>query len=128
MAGSNKRSRTVLAVFAAGAMIILTFIKAPFYIPCIWKLAIGLPCPACGLTRAVVLASQLRFVDAIKMNVLFLPLAIGAFAYSLCTLIDLISCKNAAARLNAILGNKWIIMLVAMLALLSWLYNITRGI
>jgi hypothetical protein len=47
---------------------------------CLFKLATGLPCPTCGITRAVMAMTRLDFAAALAMN----PLAVaGALAGAL---------------------------------------------
>ena len=49
---------------------------------------LGVPCPACGLTRAFVLFVQGRFVESIQYNILIIPLVIGFIIYCIILLID----------------------------------------
>jgi len=42
---------------------------------CALSIVAGIPCPACGMTRAAVLFFQGRFQESIDMHPLFLPLA-----------------------------------------------------
>lgn len=52
-----------------------------FGIPCIFHAATGFACPGCGMTRALVLASQLHGAEALRMNPLIFPLvAFAAYA------------------------------------------------
>lgn len=62
------------------------------------------------------------------MNLLFLPLFIGMTGYFIAALMELRSDKPAIERFNAMLAKKWVIALAVLLMLLSWAYNVTRGI
>ena len=62
------------------------------------------------------------------MNLLFLPLTIGAITYFVCALIEVFTDKRAIRWLNSMLANKWVIAFAVILMLTSWGYNIWRGI
>jgi len=115
-------------MYSLGVAAALLAFATPFSMPCIFKLVTGLPCSGCGLTRSVVLAMQLDFVGAITMNILFLPLAIGAMAYFSGALLDLFAGKHTIDWLNAFLAKKLILAIIVMLAAVSWGYNIIRGL
>jgi hypothetical protein len=118
----------VLLGFAAGTAAVVAFTFTPFAIPCLFRLLTGIPCPACGLSRAFVLLLQLDIWAALQMNILLLPLILGGIAYFVCAVLDFFCGKTAIARLNSLLAKKWIIALAAVLMLASWGYNIARGI
>lgn len=62
---------SLLAWFAAG--IDLNAVPG-FGIPCPFSALTGWSCPGCGMTRAIVLAGQLQWSEAWRMNPLLLPL------------------------------------------------------
>jgi hypothetical protein len=45
---------------------------------CLVRLALGVPCPACGLTRATIAAARLDFGAALRWHPLSLPLLAAA--------------------------------------------------
>ncbi len=45
-----------------------------FGIQCVFHALTGFECPGCGMTRALLLASQLQWSEAWRMNPLLLPL------------------------------------------------------
>jgi len=123
------QARKVLAAYGIGATALAVVIYTPFYLSCLWKMVLGgIPCPACGITRSFVLASQLDLWGAITKNILFLPLLIGALVYFVCALLDAFTGKRAIQGFNALLSNKWIITAAVVLMSASWYYNIVRGI
>ena len=122
------KEKKILLAYAIGALILIITVNTPFSVPCLWRLATGIPSPACGLTRAFVLASRFYFLEAVKMNILFLPLVVGMAVYFICALVDLFSDMQAIKRFNSIMARKWVISLAVMLMALSWYYNIVRGI
>jgi len=123
----KKHAKWVLLAFGATAGILLVTALTPFAIPCVFRLVAGIPCPACGLSRAFLYVLRLDFFAALRMNILLLPLIIGGTVYLVCALLELRG-KPAIARLNAVLSKKWIIALAAVLAAASWAYNIIYGI
>jgi hypothetical protein len=45
-----------------------------FGIPCVFRAVTGMACPGCGMTRALLLASQWQWSEAWRMNPLLFPL------------------------------------------------------
>ena len=128
-ADTNKiRAKKILLAYALGGLILILVINTPFSIPCLWKLVTGIPCPGCGLTRAFIYLTQFRFLEAVRMNILFLPLVIGMAAYLICALADLFYDKYAVDKFNVIMNNRWVITISIILMGFSWYYNIIRGI
>ena len=52
---------------------LLAFLPFP---TCLVRLAVGIPCPACGLTRAVLAAARLDFAGALRFHPLSLALIV----------------------------------------------------
>ena len=125
---ARRHAKKVVAVYGIGVLGFLMILYTPFSVPCLFKLAAGMPCPACGLTRAFVLAGQFRLTEALAVNILFLPVAAGLAAYFLCAMVTLVLNKNAIAAMNTVLAKRWVIALAAAGVLSSWGYNIARGI
>ena len=125
MAGYSSK---VLLAYAAVVLMFIAAVNMSIYIPCVFKLLFGIPCPGCGLFRAGVLLSRLDFVNAIRMNIMLLPLLIVGVIHFTCALIDALSNKGAIVRFNAFLAKKWVIAAAILLMIVSWYYNIVRGI
>jgi Protein of unknown function (DUF2752) len=52
-------------------------------LPCLWKLAFGVACPGCGLSRASALLVRGRLTEAIAMNWLIVPVvAVAVFVFA----------------------------------------------
>ena len=128
MSTDKKHAKRVLWVYALGVGLVVLISLTPFVIPCLWKLLTGIPCPACGITRSFMLAGQFQFLAAIRMNILFLPLALGMIGYFFAALAELFLDKPAIGHLNAFLAKWWVIALAILLMAASWYYNIARGI
>ena len=52
-----------------------------FQIPCIWKMTVGIPCPGCGMSHALLAALRLQFAEAFRWHpmVWSLPLLLGYY-------------------------------------------------
>lgn len=61
--------------------VVLPFIVFFFDIKCIFKKIFHIPCISCGLTRGFIAILHLRFIDAIKYNILSIPLFIVIVAF-----------------------------------------------
>ena len=125
---SKRHLKRVSILFGIGVLILILTINTPFSIPCIWKMIFNIQCPSCGLSRAFILASQFRFIEAIKMNILFLPLVVGGAVYLVCAIIDVLANRQTIEQFNAILSKKWVRIIIFALIVISWGYNIIRGI
>ena len=126
MTANQKHAKRILLAATIAAGVLLVTAGTPFAIPCVFRLITTIPCPACGLSRAVLYAIQLDFPAALRMNILFLPLLVGGAVYFVCAVLELRG-RPAIARLNAMLSKKWVIALAAMLMAASWAYNIMYG-
>lgn len=82
---------------------------------CLIKLAIGYPCPGCGLTRAIICLLELDFVKAFSYNPLiaFLPIIILLLAFKDSSLVKAFYKKNISLIIMLV-----IILLVYILRLI----------
>ncbi len=68
---NDRKPVVIMAVFAAAGLL-LGFLAEPSGVPsvnlCQFKLATGLPCPGCGLTRATILMAHGDFTRAWMYN------------------------------------------------------------
>lgn len=123
---SKTYAKNVLLTYGLGAVLLLLIALTPFTIPSVFRLVFGVPCPACGLTRAFLHALRLNFIQAMQMNILFAPIAIGALVYFVCAVLELFFDKKVFDRLNATLAKKRYTALGVLLMLASWGYNLYR--
>ena len=71
--------------------------KAPFSF-CPFRAATGLPCPGCGMTRAMLSLGQLKVLDAVGFNPFSVPLLAGMLIFALTGAIPLRRHHASAAR------------------------------
>jgi hypothetical protein len=89
--------------------------------PCLFHYLTGIPCPACGATRAGLSLSHLRFSNAFSSNPFFCCFFIGLALWGINTAIGLVFRKN----LSLVLSNKEQAVLRAIIVVLffsSWIY------
>jgi hypothetical protein len=73
---ADRLGRLVLCSLAAGSLTLLGLwnpVENPGPRCCTMRLAFGLPCPLCGMTRGVALCMRGRFWDATIFNLLAVP-------------------------------------------------------
>lgn len=97
-------------------------------IVCPFKLITGLPCPGCGMTRAIILLFQLDITGAFKMspNVVFVipfvfmaPIIIFKYYYYKIDYIE---------KINGFISQKKILIPFLMVESIIWAYNVYRGL
>ncbi|MBC7524095.1 MAG: DUF2752 domain-containing protein [Flavobacterium sp.] len=97
---------------------------------CLIKKITGFPCPSCGTTRAVILIWQGQFLNSIYLN------PFGIFVFIIMTLFpfwifyDILFRKktlfNSYIKTETIFKTKWIALLLIVLVLLNWIWNIKK--
>jgi len=129
MVGSPRhQSIWVFVVYGVMGLLFIATLFTPFFMPCFLMIFFNLPCPACGLTRAFVAASQFNCAGAMRYNILFLPVvALGAILFT-CAVVDFITNKGVILRFNLICKKKWLIATAIILLLFSWGHNIINHI
>ena len=106
--------------------ILFSFIIFNFNIPCLIKLIIKIPCPACGLTRAFKSLLQLNIIDAIKYNFLVIPISIFVIIVNYYIIKDIILNKDETKLfVNKVLSHYKIIIL---LLIISEIVNMIKEI
>lgn len=80
-----------------------------------------IPCPGCGMTRAVKLIFQGKFLDSFKYNILALPLIIALIIYVILYIIFRDKLKALVNKYRSIL-----ITIAVIIMLISWIININN--
>jgi len=104
--------------------ILVIFLQISFFLtistfspPCLIKKHLNIECPGCGLTRAFEAILDLKFLDAIKYNILSIPLFLLIIFINILLVYDIIFNKNKTKNIiNIVNKNYKIIILVLILA------------
>ena len=118
-----RSSYKIILVYVIGVLGVIILSNTPFSL-CVFLRITGLPCPGCGLTRAIILVSRLDFLGAVRMNVIALPLFVGGAVYFVCAVVEAVTYRPALHRFNSIMARKWVIAVAVILMAVSWAYNI----
>lgn len=95
---------------------------------CPTKILWGIPCPGCGITRAIKLCFEGDLWAAVLMNpniiLVWIILPIAPFIL----IIQLTTRKDYIARINAFLDKKICLVIILIAEGSIWIYNIVRHI
>lgn len=95
---------------------------------CPTKILWGIPCPGCGITRAVKLCFEGDLLAAVRMNpniiLVWIILPIAPFIL----ITQLKTRKDYIARINAFLDKKVYLVIILIAEGSIWIYNIVRHI
>lgn len=64
--GRILRNAAVIGAYL-GAVALMYFLN----VPCVFKTVLGIPCPGCGMTHALIHASKLEFAEAFRCHAMF---------------------------------------------------------
>lgn len=99
---------------------------------CIIKNATGYPCPSCGTTRAVKLFLKGYFYNSIQMNPFGILVSILMLVLPFWIVYDVITHKDTFytnyKKTETILKTRWLAIMLIVLVLLNWIWNIKKGL
>ena len=120
------KKNKILILFSLLGLILIFLLLTKFKIPCIFKEIFNLPCPSCGMTRAFISILKLNFIDALKYNLLSIPLFILIILFYTLNIIDIINHKQYLnIFINKIATNYHIIIIIL---IINWIINIYKEI
>ena len=82
-----------------------------------------MPCFGCGLTRAFICILELKFLEAIRYNVLSIPLFIGIMLYSAALCFDIVLGSSHIQKIDRFLSQKPMYGIYFLILLLSAFFN-----
>jgi len=99
---------------------------------CFFKKATGYPCPSCGSTRAIKMLLKGDFLGSFQMNPFGIIVAILMLILPVWIAFDWATHKqtfyNSYIKTETILKTKWLAVLLIVLVLLNWIWNIKKGL
>lgn len=95
---------------------------------CPTKVLWGIPCPGCGMTRAVKLCFEGELWAAVRMNPNIILVWIILPIAPLILITQLKTRKDYIARINAFLDKKVYLVIILIAEGSIWIYNIVRHI
>jgi hypothetical protein len=95
---------------------------------CIWKMFAHIPCPGCGMSRAVHALLHGDVSGTFASNILSIPLVVAVFVIFVCSAIEVIIQKSLLQQWKAVLPTKICYFVMGLLAIASWTYNILYSI
>ncbi len=122
-----KSKKYSLYSFGIGSIffIILYTITKLFNISlCPIKNVFGVSCFGCGMTRAFICILEFNFLEAIKYNVLSIPVFFGIVIYFLLTMIDIFFDKQCVKAIDSCLAKKYMFFVyIAILTVSTYMNN-----
>lgn len=99
---------------------------------CIFKNVTGIPCPSCGTTRAIQLILHGKIIESLYMNPFGIIVAVLMTAAPLWILYDAITQKESFLffykKSEEAIRIKWLSIVLIILVLINWCWNIYKGL
>lgn len=99
---------------------------------CIIKNVTGYPCPSCGTTRAVSFFLKGRIIESILLNPFGIIVAVIMTVFPIWVLVDIVLKKDsffkAYKKTETIIRKPWIAIVLVVLVLLNWIWNIHKNL
>lgn len=110
----------------------LLYAKPSDFSFCIFKNVTGYPCPSCGTTRAVKLLAQKQWILSVTTNPFGVIVAFFMLIIPVWILIDLLTQKDSFYRSyknsEELLKKKPLVIVLVVLVILNWIWNIKKGL
>ncbi|WP_284650852.1 DUF2752 domain-containing protein [Flavobacterium terrisoli] len=99
---------------------------------CIIKNVTGYPCPSCGTTRAVTLLLEGKLIDSLLLNPFGIIVAVIMIGCPVWVLTDIALKKEtffkAYKKAEATIRKPWIAIVLILLVLLNWIWNLYKNL
>lgn len=99
---------------------------------CIVKRTANIPCPACGSTRAIAALVQGNVLQSILLNPFGILIAIALLIVPIWLIVDIITSRTGLFsfynKCEAIVRKPGIAILLALLVIINWIWNIKKGL
>lgn len=94
---------------------------------CIFKRLFDIRCPGCGLTRSFGCILNLDMVNAIRYNILGIPLFMALIVFSIMFILDIVKNSDRAIKMIMKIFSKYYLVIVLIL-LITMVINNINGI
>ena len=95
---------------------------------CIFKNVTGIPCPACGSTRATLLLFHGKILESVLVNPFGLITNILIIGSIVWMIVDLIKGKETYFSFMKKDWNRKVKIIVLLIIVINWIWNIKKGI
>ena len=112
---------TIIIIF------VLLMVSGTIHYSCIFKRIFNICCPGCGLTRSFRCILNFDFIEAIKYNILGIPLFILCIIYIILLIRDVIIGSDKGNKLVLYIFSKYYILIIC-LFIVSMIINNINGI
>lgn len=121
----NKKNKLLILVLMI-VLILIFLIAFKLNLPCLFKMVFHIPCPSCGMTRALRLIFNLKIIESFKYNILTFPIIIIVIICMILAIFDMLNKKNTLSKFINFWFNNYYLILISLL--ISFIINIIRKI
>ncbi len=95
---------------------------------CIFKNITGYPCPGCGITRGSILLFKGEILESILLNPAAIVVNIMALVAIVLIIRDSVKGTTLFQKLSTQKMNPYLLILLVVLVILNWIWNIYKGL
>jgi hypothetical protein len=103
-----------------------------FYNICLFKRITNIPCPSCGSSRAILSLLKGNIIDSIKWNPFGIIILTIILVTPLWIIYDTITNKitlyTVYQKIERFLKKEWMAVILTILVLANWIWNILKGL
>ena len=115
------KDKNIIKILAISG-IFLPFFVFIYDIKCVFKTIFHIPCISCGLTRAFICIIHFDFINAIKYNVLSIPIFLGILLFYLLFVLKIILNNNYIYVYYNYLCSKYKLLIIILF--IGWIVNL----
>lgn len=109
---------TIIIIF------IWLMVSGTIHYSCIFKRVFNICCPGCGLTRSFRCILNFDFIEAIKYNILGIPLFICSIIFSIMLIFDIIKNNDIGIKSIMKIFNNYYLIIIFILTITMIINNI----
>lgn len=109
---------TIIIIF------VLLMVSGTIHYSCIFKRIFNICCPGCGLTRSFRCILNFDFIEAIKYNILGIPLFVSFIVFSIMLIFDIIKNSNTSIKVIMNIFKNYYLIIIFILIITMIINNI----